>query len=55
MHLLFPAATLLGVVSAQTILYDGRAPLNLTQADLEASSGPFLTYATPFFLVLLGS
>ena len=32
-------------VLATPVLYDGRAPFNLTDADLDSSSGPFLTYA----------
>lgn len=33
-------------VAAATLLYDGRAPLNLTEADLDASLGPYLTWVT---------
>ena len=29
---------------AKHIIYDGRAALDLTDADLDASLGPFLTY-----------
>lgn len=32
------------LVTATPILYDGRAPLNLTEADIEASTGPYLRY-----------
>ena len=33
-------------VLASPIIWDGRAPFNLTNADLETSTGPFLTYVT---------
>ena len=31
--------------AATPIIYDGRAPFNLTDADLDSSTGPYLTYA----------
>lgn len=34
---------LLTLVAATPIIYDGRAPLNLTEAALDASLGPYLT------------
>ncbi|CAA7261556.1 unnamed protein product [Cyclocybe aegerita] len=48
--LLFTLSSVMGVLSAPTrasvrgpILYDGRAPLNFSAADLDASKEPFLT------------
>ena len=29
--------------AAAPIIYDGRAPMNLTEADLDSSTGPYLT------------
>ncbi|SRR6266404_416257 len=33
------------------ILFEGRAPLNLTEADLDASKGPFSTYVITCYIV----
>ena len=33
-------------------IYDGRAPFNLTHADLDVSAGPYLTSVLVFFSVL---
>lgn len=37
-------SALVAFVSATPILYDGRAPFNLTNADLNTQTGPYLTY-----------
>ena len=34
----------LSLVKATPVLYDWRAPLNFTQAELQASNGPYLSY-----------
>ena len=33
----------LGYIAATPLLWDGQAPFNLTNSDLNASIGPFLT------------
>ena len=45
-----PALAAVGtfVAAATSILYDGRAPLNLTAAQLDTSSGPYVTYVLCF-------
>ena len=45
-----PALAAVGtfVAAATSILYDGRAPSNLTAAQLDTSSGPYVTYVLCF-------
>ncbi len=43
---LFASAVLyIACALATPVIWDGRAPLNLTDTDLDSSTGPFLTYA----------
>jgi hypothetical protein len=48
MHLLCALAALATAVAATPVLYDGRAPFNLTNADLNANIGPYLTYVCDY-------
>ena len=41
---LYAAVAFAAVATATPVLYDGRAPFNLTNADLNASIGPYLTW-----------
>jgi hypothetical protein len=43
MKFLLPAISLLALARATPVIYDGRAPFNLTEADLDTSTGPYLT------------
>lgn len=38
-------------ISATPIIFDGRVPFNVTNSDLDTSTGPFLTYAWTVFMV----
>lgn len=40
-------------VAATPLLWDGRAPFNLTNSDLNASIGPYLTYVTSQTIIFL--
>ena len=43
LHLLLLLLPRVAHVLTTPVIYDGRAPLSLTNADLDASVGPFLT------------
>jgi hypothetical protein len=43
MKYFLPILSLLALARATPVIYDGRAPLNLTEADLDTSTGPYLT------------
>jgi len=61
MKFLVAFLSLVTLARATPLIYDGRAPLNLTQADLDSSTGPYLTAVkgstenASHYLTLLGT